>query len=120
MNEEQVFQTAQEMFLKGSGRKQVIQFLETNGIAQDQSNDFATKAYQSVKDERKAIIAEATADSDDPFEVDGEKDGMGSVVLGGIIAGAGVVATMSSDTVWYGAILVGGFMVIKGLIGMSR
>ncbi len=120
MNEEQVFQTAQGMFLKGSGRKQVIQFLESNGVAQGQSNDFATKAYQSVKEERKAIIAEATADSDDPFEVEEGQGGMGSVVLGGLIAGAGIVATMSSDTVWYGAILVGGFMVIKGLAGMGR
>lgn len=107
MNEKQISETAQLMFLQNSGRKDVIDFLATNNIIGEQAETIATNAYLAIKDQRHAMI--------ETQEVQKAKGGMGTIIFGAVIMIAGIVASMNSDTLWYGAILVGLITVIQGI-----
>ena len=106
MNERQIIETAQSMFLKNSGRKEVVDFLANNNIIGEQAETIATDAYMSIKGQRQAIIK--TSDSKEA------SSGLGSIIFGGILMIGGIVASMNSDTLWYGAIFVGLITLVKG------
>ncbi len=44
-----IFQNASRMFLRDAGRKEVIDYLASEGIIGDEANEMATKAFRSVK-----------------------------------------------------------------------
>ncbi|MFK7771742.1 MAG: hypothetical protein AB8F94_06370 [Saprospiraceae bacterium] len=102
-----MIETIQLMFLRNSGRKDVIDFLATNNVEGEQAEAMATNAYLAIKDQRQSMI--------ETHEVQKEKGGLGSIIFGAVIMTAGIVASMNSDTLWYGAILVGLITVIQGL-----
>jgi len=108
MDEKQIIETAQIMFLRNSGRKEVIDFLATHNITGDQAETMATNAYLAIKDQRQAMI--------ETQEDQQEKGGIGSIVFGAILMIGGIAASMNSDTLWYGAILVGFITLIQGLV----
>lgn len=115
MDENQVFEQAKQMFLTNKGRKEVIEFMEANGIPSDKANTMATEAYQAIREKRmeavKAIEQEETG---------GEGGGMKSIVIGALIFGAGLIATMATDRIWYGAMAVGAISVLTGIAKSFR
>ena len=109
MNETQIQQAAQTMFLNGSGRKDVINFLTQNGISEDRVDDMATNAYLAIKDQRMQMIE--TADGDTA----GSGNGTTSIAIGALLLVGGIVATMASNRIWYGAMIIGAVMIFKGI-----
>ena len=107
MNEKQITETAQLMFLQNSGRKDVIDFLAANNIVGEQAETIATNAYLAIKEQRHEMI--------ETQEDQKAKGGIGTIIFGAVIMVAGIVASMNSDTLWYGAILVGLVTVIQGI-----
>lgn len=107
MDEKQLSQTAQLMFLQNSRRKDVIDFLAANNVVGDAAETMATEAYLAIKDQRQAMLKTK--------EEQVEKGGVGSIILGAILMIGGISASMNSDTLWYGAILGGFIIIIKGL-----
>ena len=110
MDEKQVLETAQLMFLQNKGRKEVIDFIESNGIVGEAAQTMATNAFLAIKDQRREMMEELQ-DADES----GGGGGMGSIVMGAIFLIGGVVATMSTDSIWYGAIGVGIISIISGI-----
>ena len=108
-NEKQVFEKAKMMFLQDKGRKEVMDYMYAYGISDARSETLATEAFLAFKDQRRQMIAEAN-----PEEEPMGGGGMGSVVIGALIMIGGIVATMSSNSIFYGAILVGLFTMISG------
>ena len=49
-------------------------------------------------------------------EVEEEGGGAGSIALGLVLIVGGVVATMASNSIWYGAVIYGIYLVAKGAI----
>jgi len=126
MNENELMDEARRMFLANAGRKDVILFFRNQGVDATKAETMATEAYKSIRAIRQAMIEEAQAGGgNNSYAAAGESSSEGkggaivSLALGGIICFAGIAATMSSDTIWYGAILVGGMMVFKGIIGLA-
>jgi len=113
MDEKQVFEAAKIMFLQNKGRKEVLDFLGANGIEETRTESMATEAFLAIKEQRREMMAEANPDMDEKPIGGG---GMGSVLIGGLIMFGGIAATMSSDRIFYGAILVGLVTMIGGLI----
>lgn len=111
MNEQQINETIQLMFLQNSGRKDVIDFLAANNIEGEKAETMATNAYLAIKDQRQAMI--------ETQEVQREKGGIGTIIFGAVIMIAGIVASMNSDTLWYGAIIVGFITVIQGIVSRT-
>ncbi|MEM6965965.1 MAG: hypothetical protein AAF573_14455 [Bacteroidota bacterium] len=109
MEQQQTIQAAQQMFLHGSGRKDVIDFLIANGINQEEVETTATNAYLAVKDQRKEMIKEATE------EKPAGGGGTPSIILGSVFLIGGIVATMTTDSIWYGAMIVGVVTIIGGI-----
>lgn len=109
MEQQQTIEAAQQMFLHGSGRKDVIDFLLTNGINQEEVETTATNAYLAVKDQRKEMMQEAT----EKKPVGG--GGSPSIIIGAVILIAGIVATMTTDRFWYGAMILGVITIIGGI-----
>lgn len=107
MSENQNFQIAQLMFLQGSGRKDVIDSLRKNGVAEERLEGMATEAYLSIKDQRQNMIEETYEEE--------SGGGAGSIILGAVFLIGGVAATMGTDRIWYGAMIVGALMVFRGL-----
>ena len=109
MNEPQIKEAAQIMFLKGSGRKDVINFLAQNGIAEERVETMATEAYLAIKDQRMQMIEAADED------VQGGGGGGVTIALGALLLVGGIVATMATNRIWYGAMIIGVVMIFKGL-----
>ena len=109
----QVFQMAQKMFLADKGRKEVLDFLETQGVTGEEAEKMATDAFKSIRDQRRAII-EQQGGTSAASESKGSA-GIGSILFGLVLIIGGIVATMSSDSIWYGAILVGVITLIQGI-----
>ena len=62
MNENQLFDAAKLMFLHNSGRKDVIDYLNQNGITDEKAETMATNAFLAVKDQiRKEEVIEEGA-----------------------------------------------------------
>jgi len=99
MNENQLLETAQSMFLNNSGWKEVIQFFNENGINGDQAETMATDAYKAVKEERREMIQEDVGEE--------KKGGKTNIIIGALILFAGIIATMTTTSIWYGAMIVG-------------
>jgi len=108
MDEKQITEVAQLMFLQNSGRKDVIDFLATKNITGDEAETMATNAYLAIKDQRQTMLGTQ--------EVQKAKGGIGSIIFGAVLMTVGIVASMNSDTLWYGAILVGFITIIQGLV----
>ena len=106
MTENATIQTAQAMFLHGSGRKEVIEYLLQNGTPETKVDDVATNAYLAIKEQRMQLLNEREDDSSSGVG--------GSAIFGVLLLLGGIVATMSTDRIWYGAMLVGVVMIIKG------
>ncbi len=119
MDEKQVFAQAQQMFLADRGRKDVIDFMIANGIDEERSEVMATEAFKSIRDQRRAMVEEqgGAAYGDEGGSSGG---GIGSVILGLVFLIGGVVATMSSDSIWYGAIIVGVITLFSGIAKMAN
>jgi len=113
MNEKQVFETAKIMFLQNKGRKEVMEFLGTNGVESTQSETMATEAFLAIKDQRREMIAAANPDMDETPMGGG---GITSIILGAVIMFGGIAATMSTNRIFYGAIIVGLITMIGGFI----
>ena len=111
MNENQLLETAQSMFLNNSGRKEVIEFFNKNGINGQEAETMATDAYKAVKEERKEMIQEEV--------VEEKKGGKNSIIIGTLILLAGIIATMTTDSIWYGAMIVGVISMISGIAKMN-
>ena len=110
MEHAQVSKVAQAMFLKGAGRKAVIDFLAENGVTGNEAETMATEAYKAVKPLREAALKEKHAE---PKPVGG--GGIGSIAIGAILIIGGLIATMSTDRIWYGAMIVGAIALFKGI-----
>jgi hypothetical protein len=107
-NINQTLETAQTMFLHGSRRKEVIDFLLANGVSQEEVDTVATNAYLSIKDQRQEIL--------ETYEEQTEGGGTGaSAIIGALLLFGGIIATMATDRIWYGAMIVGLIMIVKGL-----
>ena len=119
MKNTNIIHQASKMFLLGSSRKEVITFLENQGIAKNQTDEIATKAYIAVKAKRKALISAIEAQRKPSVRVNNGA-GVLRALLGAGIAGAGIMATMNSNSIWYGAIFVGILMFFQGLMEMSE
>lgn len=113
MNEKQVFETAKTMFLQNKGRKEVIEFIGANGIEDTHSETMATEAFLAIKEQRREMIAAANPDMDEKPIGGG---GMASVAIGAVIMIGGIVATMSTNRIFYGAIIVGLITMIGGFV----
>ena len=113
MEEKQVFEAAKIMFLQNRGRKEVLDFLGTNGIENTRSETMATEAFLAIKEQRREMIAEANPDLDEQPIGGG---GMASVGIGAFIMIGGIVASASTDRLFYGAILVGLITMIGGFV----
>lgn len=111
MEKTQLMETAQLLFLQGSGRKTVIELFTNNGFASEEANTMATEAYRAVKDERMAQVETTHED-----EATSGGSSIGSLLLGLVIMGGGIIATMTTDRIWYGAIFVGFITIISGLV----
>jgi positive regulator of sigma E activity len=111
MNENQLLESSKLMFLQNSGRKDEIDFLTQNGILEEKAEIMATDAYRAIKDQRKEMIQEV--------EVEEKKSVGKSVIIGFLILIAGIIATMVTDRIWYGAMIVGVIAIAKGVIGSS-
>jgi len=106
MNENQIMETAQSMFLQNSGRKEVINFLIENGISKENAESMATEAYRAIKDQRKEMMQVE--------EVEERKSTSKSVIIGALILLAGIIATMTTDRIWYGAMIIGVITMVSG------
>lgn len=105
------------MFLQGAGRKVVMDFLTANGMSDAESSSTATEAYKSVRQtiqEMKAAAGMENANPGERAQAQSSGDGIGAILIGILLIIGGVVATMSTDSIWYGAILVGAVSLIKG------
>ena len=111
MISDEIRQQAQMMFLQEAGRKNVIDFLNQNGVQGDDAEKEATAAFLAIKDQRQTAI-EARAEA----EAEEQKGSPVSIALGFLLMIGGVIATLTTDSIWYGAILVGAFMAGSGLI----
>lgn len=127
MNQEQIFNQAVQMFLHGKRRGEVVKFLNQNNIQGQEANDMATKAYLAVKDQRQQMIDEMpdyANDSLSDYDIQkgqkGKGGGMAGIGLGALFLIGGLIATMTTDRIWYGAILVGIVSLVSGLIKAAQ
>lgn len=113
---------ARKMFLENKGRKDVILFFKMQGVDSDKAETMATEAYKSIREVRKAMMEAAQSGGGGSTTASAPKEGQGGAIiqlaLGLIICFAGIIATMSTTSIWYGAIIVGGMMALKGLAGL--
>jgi len=59
----------------------------------------ATDAYKAVKEERREMIQEDVGEE--------KKGGKTNIIIGALILFAGIIATMTTTSIWYGAMIVG-------------
>ena len=116
MEENQIFEQAQQMFLNGAGRKAVMDFIEENGIAENESGSIASKAYQSVKEQINQKRLQESA----KLKEEGRRSGIGSIGIGALLLVGGIIATMATNRVWYGAMAVGAISLVKGIVQATR
>jgi len=102
---------ASNMFLKGAGRKDVIDFLAQNGVETQAAETMATSAYLAVKDQLKAIVDKQLGEQ----ATGGGSTGILSILIGIVLIAGGTIATMSTDSIFYGAIGVGVITLFQGL-----
>ncbi|MCB0632166.1 MAG: hypothetical protein R2824_20000 [Saprospiraceae bacterium] len=121
MEKDQQFATVQQMFLNGSRRKEIIDYLESQGLSGDAANQLANDAYKSVKDQRRAIIDAQHSDEGEfaGMNDSNDKSGGGRIGLGVLFLVGGIVATMVTDRIWYGLMIIGGAMIITGIARMA-
>ncbi len=100
------------MFLRGAGRKDVIDFLAENGVEAAATEKMATDAYMAVKEQRKEIVEEQVGAQ---AATGGGSGGVISIVIGLVLMIGGIAATMASDSIFYGAIGVGAITFFQGL-----
>lgn len=115
MNEVQIFETAQQMFLQERGRKDVIEFMIANGMDPSDAEAKATEAFLSIRDQRRAMAM----DTEDVSQ-DGGGNGIVSIVIGVVLILIGIGASMGTNRIFYGAVLVGGITLIQGLAKAMR
>ena len=108
MIDTQVIATAKAMFLNGSGRGDVMDFLLENGVPADEVNEVAAAAYAEIKDERQQQISLNE-------EVQSKETSKG-VFFGVVLLVGGIIASYFTGRIWYGAMIVGGIMIVKGLV----
>ena len=70
----------------------------------------ATDAFISIKEHRRAMQGEV-----EEAQGGGSGGGIGSILLGLVFLIGGIVATMSTDSIWYGAIIVGIITLFTGI-----
>ncbi len=107
MNENEIIKTAQMMFLQNKGRKEVIDFLLDNGIDKDSVDSIATDAFKAIQDERKKMMEEQ--------ETEVSKEMNKSLIIGVLFLIGGIIATLTTDRIWYGAMGVGVITMINGM-----
>lgn len=120
----QIMNEARKMFLANKGRRDVITYFKMKGIEEAEAESMATEAYKSIREIRQAMIAEAQNNNGNtgyaqPASSGSSSGAIISIVLGLIICGGGLAASMGTDRIFYGAVLVGGGMVLKGIIGLA-
>lgn len=109
MDENQIATTAQLMFLQGKGRKDVIDFFNEKGITGEAAETQATNAYLAVKDKRQEMLEIESGATEE------KGGGMGSILIGVLFLGGGIAATAASDSIWYGAMIVGVISIMSGI-----
>ena len=125
MDHNEMMNHARKMFLANKGRRDVITFFQLQGVPQFEAESMATEAYKSIREVRQAMIEEAQNNSGgnnyaQPTSSSGSNGGaIISIVLGLIICGGGLAASMGTNTIFYGAVLVGGGMFLKGIIELA-
>lgn len=125
MEKDQLFNHAQKMFITGAGRKAVMDFLKENGVPDNEVGNMATEAYKSVREKIQQMKIEAGQENANVGEVpsgesSGGGGGVGSMVIGFLLLGGGIVLTMATDRIWYGAMAVGLFSIVGGIVKMAR
>ena len=124
MNQSELINEAKKMFLENKSRRDVITYFKLKGIEEEESEKMATEAYKSIRELRQALInaAEAKGGESNTFgTATQETDKTGaiiSLVLGLLICGGGIIASMGTNRIFYGAVIVGGAMAIKGIYGL--
>lgn len=104
------------MFLQGAGRKDVIDFLNENGVGEEDAEKMATSSYMAVKDQRKAIVEQQLGTQ---AQASGGSGGIVSILIGILLIGGGIAASMGTDRFFYGAILVGVITLFQGLFARN-
>lgn len=107
MTQEVITEQAKTMFLNNSGRKEVIAFLLKNGVSEQDVEKVATDAFLAIKEQRKELLEEK--------EVEVKKAMSKSLIIGGIVLLGGIIATMTTNRIWYGAIGIGLIMMVNGV-----
>ena len=124
MDQSELINEAKKMFLENKSRRDVITYFKLKGIEEEESEKMATEAYKSIRELRQALINAAEAKGGEPNTfgtATQETDKTGaiiSLVLGLLICGGGIIASMGTNRIFYGAVIVGGAMAIKGIYGL--
>jgi len=107
------------MFLHESGRKEVIDFMMANGMDEAKAESTATEAFLSIRNQRRTMALNA---EEATYESGGENSGagIGSIVIGIILIIIGIGASMGTDRIFYGAVLVGAITLIQGIAKAAR
>jgi len=125
----QMMDEARKMFLANKGRRDVIVFFQKHGVEESEAELMATDAYKSIRQIRQSMMeqaenqgrrsngigAHAPANSDSGSNV----GAIISIILGAVICLGGLAASMGTNTIFYGAVLVGGMMFLRGIVDLA-
>ncbi len=119
MDEKQIFEQAQQMFLHERGRKEVIDFMMANGMDEGKAESTATEAFLSIRNERRVMALNGEGATYDEGGANSGA-GLGSIVIGIILIVIGIGASMGTGRIFYGAVLVGIITLIQGIAKAAR
>jgi len=115
LDENQILQLSQKMYLEGAGRKDVMEFMESNGMASEKIDQAATDSYLAVRDERKKIVAAEQKIA----KSEGRKSGMLTMAGGAAIMVITVGILLSTGRLFYVALIIGFLTFMKGVASFA-
>lgn len=112
MKKDEIFEEAQSMFLRNKGRKDVIDYLNSNGIIEEEAEDMATKAYLSIKETINQNIAIQEHKS--------MGGSLGKIAIGILMIGIGVFGLFALERIFY-ILFIAGFLILgSGIISIFK
>jgi len=117
MSNHKLFEDAKRMFINNASRGEVMQYLEEQGIPANESGQLATNAYTAIRDMREQMMSGGSGGGGGSTQSSGGGGINGALIIGILLLVGGIVATMASNTIWYGAMIVGVISIFKGLAG---
>lgn len=103
MNQDELIKASTAMYFLKKGRHDVIEFLNKEGVEGEDAEYIATEAYKLFRTHRRE------AEEKESSKLNGK------ILVGVLVLAAGLIATFTTNRIWYGAIIFGGISVFAGL-----